>query len=715
MITKATVEQVLNKNTVKVRIPILDKVINSSTGTPIENYQTATECVLPNFSYNFTAGDIVFVDFEENNMDSPVIIGYLTNTSNQRPDGKTLSVSVESESSLPYDTSIGSVKKEEIECLNGISANIQNSIDSANNNTFSSDIEEIKEKTGDLDTKLSSAFDTISVVTESCAGTSNTILESDSNFNNRIQSVRDNLNLVLKKIGSIGESENIADLISELETRTEELEDSYANGYIPVSQITTETLDEPYSTLYQCIMYDSYNYTHPMYKNMSPVGVLWHDTAGGNPNLSRYVQPSKKDPNYEYLINLIGKNTGGNDWNTLGLINPDHKAGLNAWVGKLADGSVATIQALPWTWRPNGCGSGSKGSCNDGWLQFEICDDGYSTGTKTYFDKAYNEAVKLTAYLCKKFGINPKGTVVHNGVRVPTILCHKDSNDLGLGSAHGDIYVWFKKYGKTMDDVRNDVQNLINSTQNESDSDVPVSSSGESKVNDALKNEVQQFLDTRKGDCGVYVEELSTGSNMYAYKNTKFADQVVSASLIKLWVAGAVYEKIEAGVISENSVKTDLYNMITVSSNDACNRLVMLLGNNNREAGIAAVNAFATEYKFEKTKMTRLMLETTGTQNYTSIKDCAKFLRMLYEGTLVSSSSSNKLLEIMKDAHRIYAAAGLPSSVKFAHKTGTLTNLCYGDVGIVYIDKPYILCVINNGTNDSVLKDVSKLIYDSLV
>ena len=88
--------------------------------------------------------------------------------------------------------------------------------------------------------------------------------------------------------------------------------------------------------------------------------------------------------------------------------------------------------------------------------------------------------------------------------------------------------------------------------------------------------------------------------------------------------------------------------MITVSSNDACNRLIMLLGNNNREAGIATVNAFATEYKFEKTKMTRLMLETTGTQNYTSIKDCAKFLRMLYEGTLVSSSSSNKLLEIMK-------------------------------------------------------------------
>lgn len=463
MITKAIVEQILNKHSVKVRMPVLDKVIDSSTGIPINSYQTATECVLPNFSYNFNVGDIVFVDFEENNLDSPVIVGYLTGTSDQRMDGKIMSISVENESNLPSNTSIGSVKKEEIECLKGTVSNIQNKIDSASDNTFSSTIEEIKGKIEDLETELSGASDTISATTENCDKISDAILNNKSDFNKKFQSVRENLNLVLGKIGDIDKSENIADLISNLEKRVSELESSYASGYIPVPQDTIEPLDKPYSTLYQCIMYDSYNYTHPMYKNMHPVGVLWHDTEGGNPNIKRYVQPSKKDENYEYLMNLIGKNDGGNDWNTLGIINPNHKAGVNAWIGKLADGSVATVQALPWTWRPNGCGSGSKGSCNDGWLQFEICDDGYSKGTKTYFDKAYNEAVKLTAYLCRKFGIDPNGTVVLNGVTVPTILCHKDSNDLGLGSAHGDIYVWFKKYGKTMDDVRKDVQNLMNS------------------------------------------------------------------------------------------------------------------------------------------------------------------------------------------------------------------------------------------------------------
>ena len=50
-------------------------------------------------------------------------------------------------------------------------------------------------------------------------------------------------------------------------------------------------------------------------------------------------------------------------------------AGLNAFIGYLRDGSVSTIQTMPWNFRPWGCGSGIKGSCNNGWIQFEICED----------------------------------------------------------------------------------------------------------------------------------------------------------------------------------------------------------------------------------------------------------------------------------------------------------------------------------------------------
>ena len=187
---------------------------------------------------------------------------------------------------------------------------------------------------------------------------------------------------------------------------------------------------------------------------MTPKGVLWHSTGANNPTIKRYVQPDDNDPNKDELIRLIGKNQYGNDWNHI-----SYQAGLNCWIGKLADGTVATVQTMPWNYKPWGCGAGSKGSCNNGWIQFEICED--NLNNKDYFEKVYKEACEITAYLCKMYNIDPKGTVTMNGVKVPTILCHADSNKLGLGSNHGDVNHWFPKYGKSMETAREDVAKLI--------------------------------------------------------------------------------------------------------------------------------------------------------------------------------------------------------------------------------------------------------------
>lgn len=195
---------------------------------------------------------------------------------------------------------------------------------------------------------------------------------------------------------------------------------------------------------------------------MTPRGVLWHGTGANNPTLKRYVQPSDVKPaadtyTKEKWLQVLGKNAYNNDWNHI-----ERQAGLNAWIGKLADGTVTSIQTMPWNYKPWGCGSGSKGSCNNGWMQFEICEDGLTD--KTYFNAVYKEACELTAYYLKMYNLDPKGTVTYNGVKVPTILCHQDAYKLGLGSNHGDVYNWFNKHGKTMDDVRNDVAKLMNST-----------------------------------------------------------------------------------------------------------------------------------------------------------------------------------------------------------------------------------------------------------
>lgn len=210
----------------------------------------------------------------------------------------------------------------------------------------------------------------------------------------------------------------------------------------------------------QCMMTQSTCYKGT--RKMEVKGVLWHSTGANNPNLKRYVQPDDNASNRKELLALIGTNQSKNDWNHI-----NREAGLNCWIGKLADGTVTTVQTMPWDYRPWGCGSGSKGSCNTGWIQFEICED--ALNDTSYFNAVYKEACEITAYLCKLYNIDPHGTVTVNGVKVPTILCHQDSYKLGMGSNHGDVLHWFSKFGKTMNDVRNDVSALMNGSGSTSD------------------------------------------------------------------------------------------------------------------------------------------------------------------------------------------------------------------------------------------------------
>lgn len=100
---------------------------------------------------------------------------------------------------------------------------------------------------------------------------------------------------------------------------------------------------------------------------MTPCGVLLHSTGANNTSISRYVQPSDDAPDREEMLKILGTNKYNNDWNHI-----YYEAGVQAFIGELANGTVASVQTLPPNFRPWGCGKGPKGSCNDGWIQFEI-------------------------------------------------------------------------------------------------------------------------------------------------------------------------------------------------------------------------------------------------------------------------------------------------------------------------------------------------------
>jgi len=165
-------------------------------------------------------------------------------------------------------------------------------------------------------------------------------------------------------------------------------------------------------------------------RTISPKGIMVHSTGANNPFLKRYVGPDD---------GLLGKNQSGNHWNQ---DKPDgRQVCVHGFIGKLADGSIATYQTLPWNYR----GWHAGGAANDSHIGFEICEDGLTDAS--YFNAAYKEAVELCVYLCKQYGLTEKD-----------IICHSEGYKLGVASNHGDVMHWFPKHGKSMDTFRADVK-----------------------------------------------------------------------------------------------------------------------------------------------------------------------------------------------------------------------------------------------------------------
>ena len=176
---------------------------------------------------------------------------------------------------------------------------------------------------------------------------------------------------------------------------------------------------------------------------IKPKGVMVHSTGANNPNLRRYVQPVSTTPDRAGLLARLGTNPNGNHWNRAGL-----NVCVHGFIGRLADGSVAAVQTLPWDRRGWHAGNGSSGrSANDSHISFEICEDGLDD--PDYFARAYRAAVELTAMLCREYGLDP----LADGV----VICHQEGYRRGIASNHGDVLHWFPRFGKSMDDFRADV------------------------------------------------------------------------------------------------------------------------------------------------------------------------------------------------------------------------------------------------------------------
>lgn len=182
------------------------------------------------------------------------------------------------------------------------------------------------------------------------------------------------------------------------------------------------------------IAYQTKNDCYKKGQKITPKGIVWHSTGANNPNLSRYVDCQE-----------IGANKYGNHWNRPGVSKMVH-----CFIGKAKTGKVEVVNTLPFNFAAWGVGKGKKGSYNynPAHIQFEVCEDGLSD--RAYFDATYQAGVELCAHLCKTYNLSPD-----------SICSHKEAANRGYASNHADPEHWFAKFGKTMDDVRKDVANLL--------------------------------------------------------------------------------------------------------------------------------------------------------------------------------------------------------------------------------------------------------------
>ena len=263
-------------------------------------------------------------------------------------------------------------------------------------------------------------------------------------------------------------------------------------------------------------------------------------------------------------------------------------------------------------------------------------------------------------------------------------------------------------------------QGTLSPSSENSDSVFGGTSASDEPVTDealqTLLNQIQGQLPADNGSWSVFVSDLINETEGSINDQTMQA-----ASLIKLYIMGAIYENYDQiiGQYGKDSVDSNLHSMITVSDNDAANTLTTYLGGGNSSAGMQAVNSFCQEHGYTQTHMGRMLLASNDQDdNYTSVNDCGHFLIEVYkeeESSYAHASDMYALLKAQTRQNKIPAM--LPDGVKTANKTGELDNV-ETDAGIIYDAANDLVIVFMSqnlssaGNAQNTIASLSRTIYD---
>ena len=168
----------------------------------------------------------------------------------------------------------------------------------------------------------------------------------------------------------------------------------------------------------------------------------------------------------------------------------------------------------------------------------------------------------------------------------------------------------------------------------------------------------------------------------------------------------------DADVGSQISIGDLLTEMITVSSNVAAEALLYTVGTDQVNATMASLGLSSTQIRWspvarlgETPLAAQTLLPASGDDNaptradvsdawnVTSPRDMERLFQLLLAGKVVSAKASQEMLDLLsRQTINDRLPAGLPDSVRVAHKTGNLDDDIH-DVGVIYGPKGPIIVI----------------------
>ena len=267
-----------------------------------------------------------------------------------------------------------------------------------------------------------------------------------------------------------------------------------------------------------------------------------------------------------------------------------------------------------------------------------------------------------------------------------------------------------------------------------------------------LKTNIEGIISASEGTIAVAFEDLISGKKLFI--NEKI--QMHAASTMKVPVMIEIFKQADEGKINladslliknkftsiadgssysmnitedsddvvykninkKMSIYDLVYQMITVSSNFATNILIDVVQPKNIKKTMDSIGANVIKVL---RGVEDLKAYQQGLNNTTDAYDLLLIMKAIANKNIVTPRACDEMIKILleqKFNNKIPAL--LPSNVKVAHKTGSITNIDH-DAAIVYHknNQSYVLVTLTKGIADhtkaaELIAQISKIIYDAV-